>query len=200
MFFYWRGIAKCFINSWGQQWLQPMAKRNGWINYQARLSRIKAEPLSDGWNLALHRCHNKTSWAMKKISSICSFVERGKQGKDLLELSEVIRHKCSVQSAVCLILSDRGQWGVVKEKQPVFRYDKALYQWGMVRDRGTTIAQLRRDNANEISFRENIARGQLHLLFVDNPTVTAWLRRRTGTTDKALLEKKMYVMWSSDRG
>ena len=64
----------------------------------------------------------------------------------------------------------------------------------MVRDRGTTIAQLRRDNAIEISFRENIARGQLHLLFVDNPTVTAWLRRRTGTTDKALLEKKMYVM------
>ena len=116
------------------------------------------------------------------------------------EFSEVIRHKCSVQSAVCLILSDREQWGVVKEKQPVFRYDKALYQWGMVRDRGIRIAQLRRDNAIEISFRENIARGQLHLLFVDNPTVTAWLRRRTGTTDKALLEKKMYVMWSSDRG
>ena len=64
----------------------------------------------------------------------------------------------------------------------------------MVRDRGTRIAQLRRDNAIEICFRENIARGQLHLLFVDNTTVTARLRRRIETTDKALLEKKMYVM------
>ena len=177
-----------------------MAKRNGWINYQARLSRIKAEPLSDVWNLALHRCHNKTSLAMKKISSILQLRRKRKTRKRLRrrQFSEVIRHKCSVQSTVCLILSDRGQWGVVKEKQPVFRYDKALYQWGMVRDRGTRIAQLRRDNAIEICFREEIAREQWHLLFVDNP-VTARLRRRTETRDKALLEKKMYVMWSSDQ-
>ena len=179
-----------------------MAKRNGWINYQARLSRIKAEPLSDGWNLALHRCHNKTSLEMKNNKLNLQLRRKRKTRKRLRkrQFSEVIRHKCSVQSAVCLILSDREQWGVVKEKQLVFRYDMDLYQWGMLRDRGTRIAQLRRDNAIEISFRENIARGQLTLLFVDNTTVTARLRRRIETTDKALLEKKMYVMWSSDRG